>query len=371
MPRAVSVASESARAGPEVVDVSSDEDDVVPLGPLWGPAVHAGAPPLRFRDYQRGRELGGGASGRVFVCSRQGVSGSFAVKTVDLRRLQLQAGLGGDRERAKLNREVEILRALPSHRGIVQMFDSFSDRNWFFMILELVEGGDLFAALTSRRPSRFQELEAAYVLRQVVDGLTFLHGHNVIHRDVKLENVLVASEQRLRTVMATLFEVKLTDFGLSKMVGLGRSEPHSFVGTRPYMAPEVEDGSAYDFASDAWCLGVLLFVLIVGKFPFDRVPKQQSEVDRVVQKARRSAGVTAKAVISGLLQLEPAARWTLEALSRTDWLHGDMSPSLGPSVPTLVPFDDSPDRQSKRQRMVNQEVLALDADLIDVAASPP
>ena len=98
----------------EVVDVTggSDEEDLV--------EVKAGAPPRYFHGYRRGRELGRGASGQVFVCHKKGATtgGGFAVKAVDLRRLHLQPN--AEREEKKLSREVEILKRLPPHPNIVQ-----------------------------------------------------------------------------------------------------------------------------------------------------------------------------------------------------------------------------------------------------------
>jgi len=151
-----------------------------------------------------------------------------------------------------------------------------------------------------------------------VSAVGFLHGRGVVHRDLKLENILVVSEHRLREQGArrtVLYEVKITDFGLSKTIGGGKSEAHSVVGTRPYMAPEVEDReSSYDFSSDVWCLGVLLYVLLAGQFPFDVTPTAQSEVDRIVDRLRGSD--SAKPLLSGMLQLLPAGRLSLRHCRR-------------------------------------------------------
>nr|ABI14257.1 serine/threonine protein kinase [Pfiesteria piscicida] len=324
MLRVVSIASGSGHGDGEVVELSSDED-VAPLAPLWGPVVCPGAPPLRFRSYQRGRELGSGGFGRVFLCSQEGSAGQFAVKTVDLRRLKLRAD--GKQARVQLEREVEILKSLPCHRNVVRMFDAFEKGNWFFIILELVEQGDLFTALTSRHPSRFADVEALHVIGQVVTGLSFLHSHMIIHRDVKLENVLVSgSERRANKVY---YDIKLTDFGLSKMVGTNRSETHSCVGTKPYMAPEVVRRSlTYDFSSDLWGVGVLLFVMVAGKFPFDDTPADQSVVDAVLDRSR-TGGL--KGILLGLLQVKPEERVSMATL--LDWHQGQSAREASRSPP--------------------------------------
>jgi len=296
-----------------IVDVTgeSGDDDVAE-------EVPAGGPPLRFHGYRRGRELGRGASGQVFLCKKRGYPGGFAVKAVDLRKLRLS--LHVEREQKKLRREVDILKGLPPHPHVVSLVDAYEEGDWFLLVLELMGGGDLYTVLTARSPPRLQECEAAFVLRQLVGGLSFLHSQGVIHRDLKLENVLVASERRVGD--GIFYVVRITDFGLSKALGAGRSEARSTVGTQPYVAPEVMKTDAYDFGADIWCLGVLLYVLLAGQFPCERMVEDQALLDILPGKLR--VNETAKAVLRGLLQLEPTKRFTVEELSKHAWLQQDV-----------------------------------------------
>merc|ERR1719491_2521601 len=123
------------------------------------------------------------------------------------------------RELKKLRREVEILQKLPPHKNIVQMVDVFEETDWFLIVLEFVNGGDLFNALVARpgMKPRLMEREASHVFWQLVEGLAFLHAQGILHRDLKLENVLVASVKEEGHLC--LYHVKITDFGLSKAVG--------------------------------------------------------------------------------------------------------------------------------------------------------
>merc|ERR1712003_549963 len=110
---------------------------------------------------------------------------------VDLRRLRLSVDVG--REVKKLQREAKILKKVPLHPNLVRFFDVVREGEWLYFLLELVAGGNLFSTLV-RRPGKrpkLQEAEARYVFRQLVDGLSLLHEHGIIHRDLKLENVLV------------------------------------------------------------------------------------------------------------------------------------------------------------------------------------
>ncbi|CAE7467325.1 CDC5 [Symbiodinium natans] len=310
MPAAIDVIPDSDSDVAEIVDVldSDDEDDVAEVNP-------SGAPPLSFHGYRRGRELGQGGSSQVFVCSKVGCQVGFAAKAVNLRRLRMSPDV--ERELKKLSREVDIWKKLPVHPNVVQLVDSFQEGSWFLMVLELVGGGDLFTVLTSRSPSRFLDREAAYVGTQLVQGLAFLHSQGVIHRDLKLENVLVASQRRAYTNGPMLYNVKITDFGLSRVLDPSASDALSTVGTQPYCAPEVLGEGSHSFSADVWCLGVLLFVLIAGHFPYNIVPTEQLDLDRIVLNS--AATQAAKAVLLGLLQIQPQMRSSLPDLIIHQW----------------------------------------------------
>jgi len=351
----------------DVVDLSSgdgDEERAIPVedeaSALAAAAATAAAatsakslgargPPLRFRGYRRGPELGSGASAKVYACTKASNEDRLAVKAIDLQRLRLSKNPA--RQCTLLEREVEILKSLPPHPNIVRMLDAFEESDWFLFVLELVPGGDLFSALTARQPSRLQEVEVAYVLAQVADGLVFLHSRAVIHRDLKLENVLVASERRVSSLV--FYDVKITDFGLSKDVGeddlrQNLAGAHSKVGTRPYTAPEVDSGIAYDCSSDLWCLGIFLYVLLAGRFPFEHIPATQIHMDRIVHSIPCNDAV--RATVSGLLQLEPWQRSSLDSILSSEWLRK----SIG-EQPAL-----------KRQRTSSASAVQL----ASVAASP-
>jgi len=281
--------------------------------------------PLHFGDYTRGEELGRGNFGRIFACQRSGSGERFAAKVLDLKRLQFSANIAA--ENKKIRREAEILERLPSHPNLVRFHGTVYEGDWLFFVLELVPEGDLFTALLQRpkicERARFCEVEACFVFRQLVDGLGHLHRHAIIHRDLKLENVLVV-RQRLTVQDELLLDVKLADFGLSKIVGEGLSDATSTVGTPQYTAPEVLEKGGHDFRVDLWSLGVLLYVLLNGVFP-DHVAARapQSELDTMVSNLPVSNQL--QAVVLGLLQLEPGKRLSIDSLQEHPWLAANAS----------------------------------------------
>mmetsp|Transcript_3209 Transcript_3209/g.5704 ORF Transcript_3209/g.5704 Transcript_3209/m.5704 type:complete len:762 (-) Transcript_3209:12-2297(-) len=295
------------------------------------PPASPSLPPEDFGLYTRGGELGHGAHGRVYECTKSGSKDTFAVKAMNLRGMRLSVNFS--RELKKLRREVDILQKLPPHRNIVQMVDVFEETDWFLIVLEYVSGGDLFNTLVARpglKP-RLMEREASYVFWQLVDGLAFLHGQGILHRDLKLENVLIASVREEGHLL--LYHVKITDFGLSKAVGDGLSEPQSVVGTRRYVAPEVLREGSYDFRVDLWSLGVMLYILLDGRYPHERPAHVEQDVlDRAV--ARLEASNRARTIVTGLLQLKPGDRMTLAELGSKTWTDGFEDTQLGPRLGT-------------------------------------
>jgi len=275
------------------------------------PPVSPSLPPCDFGRYERGTELGRGAYGQVFECTRDGSGETFAVKVINMRKLCLS--VNSERELKKLHREVDILKTLPPHPHIVRLEDVLEEGDWLFLVLELVSRGDLFNTLIARtgRKPRLLEREALFVFWQLVDSLSFLHSHGILHRDLKLENVLIASVQHDGPLV--FYNVKITDFGLSKSVRDSLSGPHSLVGTRRYVAPEVLKREAYDFRVDLWSLGILMYILVAGRYPDDQPARVKQEVlDLAISRLEASADV--RRMLAGLLQLDPGRRTSMDEL---------------------------------------------------------
>eukprot|EP00927_Polykrikos_kofoidii_P008961 TRINITY_DN13734_c0_g1_i2.p1 TRINITY_DN13734_c0_g1~~TRINITY_DN13734_c0_g1_i2.p1 ORF type:complete len:904 (+),score=148.35 TRINITY_DN13734_c0_g1_i2:208-2919(+) len=288
--------------------------------PLMTPGSPSG-PPKQFGRWVRGAELGHGAYSQVFECRE--VEGDdaqvFAAKIIRTRALRLSAN--PEREQKKMRREVVILKNLPPHPNVVRMVDAIDEDYWLILVLELVTGGDLFGALVRRPGPRphFHDREAAFVTRQLTEGLMFLHSRGIVHRDLKLENVLIASVEFGDRGRLMFYNVKITDFGLSKVMGEGLSEPHSMVGTRRYVAPEVLHGSVYDNRVDLWSLGIILYLLIDGRYPHD-IPGQANQESLDTASERIAANKAVQDLISGLMRVKAELRLSLSELRAHPWL---------------------------------------------------
>jgi len=294
-------------------------------------------------EYEIGKQLGNGAASRVFACRRLNTNEQLAVKAVDLRRLCLLGDLQD--QMTRLDSEVGILHEL-RHERIVNLQGFHKTDNWYFLVMELVGGGELFDLIV--RNKSLNEAEARHIFLQLLEGVGYMHARGVLHRDLKPENILVAGSRPADApASGQLYDVKIADFGLSKAIGGGASLARTRVGTPQYWAPEVLDvqkrGGSYDQAADFWGLGAVLFVMLCGRYPFDG---QKQALDDQIRTASysmtgsrwRSISEAAKSLVRGLLRVNPVDRLSLDDCLSHPWVTGAPMPlprrlPLTPAVP--------------------------------------
>ncbi len=204
------------------------------------------------------------------------------------------------------------------HPNIIQFVDVFEDNDNLMMVMEYCPGQELFDVILDRK--FFHEEDARPIFVQIARALYYLHSLNILHRDVKPENVLVSSIPDAQGNIVA----KLLDFGLSKNAGNG-SAAKTFVGTPCYVAPEVEYtskglGGTYSFPADCWSLGALLYVMLVARFP----EFEQDSTGKIVVKLSPSlwgsVSTEAKDLIRSLMNTNPAARLTMGSTLMHPWL---------------------------------------------------
>ena len=156
-----------------------------------------------------------------------------------------------------IKREIKILSKL-KHENIVSFIDCFSTSEHIYLVIELVDGISLYEQLKKQANRRITESSARSIIRQVLYGLKYCHNRCVSHRDIKLENIIIAKDG----------SVKLIDFGFSTCIPNDKMIK-MFCGTPSYMAPEIVQRKEYCGPPvDVWAVGILQFVLISGRFPF-------------------------------------------------------------------------------------------------------
>ncbi|CAM9281014.1 unnamed protein product [Ectocarpus sp. 6 AP-2014] len=233
----------------------------------------------------------------------------------------------------RLQAEVDMLRMAGQHKNVVGFRDLFSDDNFYYIVMEFATGGELFDRLVTK--GAHSEHDAASLLREVVDAVAYLHGHSIIHFDIKPENIL------LHDADTDDIDVRLVDFGSAFVVGAtGESGPKNDSGTIAYSAPEVLRGQSVSTAADMWSLGVVLYILLSGFHPFDlEGGANDADVRRKVlareltfESAHWSGKEGAVDLINQLLDSDPKRRPTAEAVLAHPWMQKTANLSRRPMV---------------------------------------
>nr|CCA28075.1 protein kinase putative [Albugo laibachii Nc14] len=264
----------------------------------------------KINDYQIIKLIGQGASAKVYSATRQSTTQSVAIKLIDKSAL-FQSELV-----QKVTQEIALHQSL-NHPNILSVYDTFKDDRNFYMILELCPRGSLADACKKtefcvKKNLDRERLKAVFC--HIVEGVRYLHEEaRVIHRDLKLANVLLTDDYR----------AKISDFGLATSI----LDHHStFCGTPNFLAPEILDSNdSYSEQVDIWSLGCMLHCLLLGKPPFEG--KKVSETLRNISRVRQTPLALSDELPSGAADLirrllHPIAskRPTAREILRHAWL---------------------------------------------------
>jgi len=164
----------------------------------------------------------------------------------------------------EIRQEARVLSKC-SHENIVTFLDFHETETQAFLVTEYISGGSLKRRLEKRPPHRLPQNEAQHFFRQIAKACAYMHDLSICHRDLKLENLLLSRDASCDLGIS----IKVIDFGFAVQLPPGVTTLRTFCGTPPYMSPQMVAGQPYGaFDSDVWALGVLLYVMLVGRFPF-------------------------------------------------------------------------------------------------------
>ena len=201
-----------------------------------------------MNDYTLSSELGNGGQGRVYKADHNGVS--VAIKQYS--------------RRSTAYHEYDVISEIGLHPHIIEVYDQFEHHKNHHVVMEYIDGGNLFHLLFTKGIP-FAEDDARYYFICIAQALKHIHSKGYVHRDLKLENIMLKSPPERSKIHDKI--VKVIDFGLcvSKDYAIRDKSP---IGSVPYMAPEVQTKKGSDYKSDVWALGIILFELLFGKTPF-------------------------------------------------------------------------------------------------------
>jgi len=303
-----------------------DEDEEPPLDASSATVTMKAVPrgklsrDLMFQGHERGKDLadsydldeevlGRGGFGTVRRAVMKGnPSVVRAVKTVKKRNQRMiNATL----------REIGALRRL-DHPGICRLTETFEDQKCIYLVLEYIEGQELFDDVQAviMRSKRYDERRAAGIMHQVFSALRYCHERSVIHRDLKPENIMVLKlPDGVTGDESTVPPIKIIDFGLAVLgENLGFSS-NKIEGTADYLAPEVLTGT-FSSASDVWSTGIIIFVTLFARFPLPNM---------VLPKAGISP--SARSLLKLLLRRDPEQRISAKEAAEHPWTVGTDPPS--------------------------------------------
>jgi len=274
--------------------------------------VCPGDPRDHLEDFVK---IGEGSTGIVCIAKDKNTRYEVAVKRMDLKRQQ---------RRELLFNEVVIMRDY-KHENIVQMYDSYLVEDELWVVMELLRGGALTDIVTH---ARLDEEQIATVCKQCLKAMAYLHSQGVIHRDIKSDSILLASDG----------QVKLSDFGFCAQVSPDLPKRKSLVGTPYWMSPEVISRLPYGPEVDVWSLGVMVIEMIDGEPPyFNEPPLQAMRKIRDMPPPRlknpQRASPRLLGFIDKMLIRDPSQRATAAEL-----LHHPFLKIAGPSSTVLLPL---------------------------------
>lgn len=202
--------------------------------------------------YRVGDVIGEGVNGEVHIGWDRVTNEAVAIKSIPYE---------GDMSKAndsEAEQEIRIVKSL-NHPALVRTYDVFRDEDEkrVYMVMEYVRGGELFARVANETGTLVKESDAVRIARDLLGAVVYLHEKNIVHRDVKLENILCLNEDK-----AVPIHVKLADFGLSSNLTGKERSLQSLVGTSFYLAPEIISQEGYGSSVDAWAVGVVFYIMV-------------------------------------------------------------------------------------------------------------
>jgi hypothetical protein len=259
--------------------------------------------------YDVKEKLGNGKFGLVRLGVHKKTGRKVAIKVMNKKDMNNQ-----DLELVRT--EIEILK-ISQHPNIIRLYDVFENVDYIYIIMEYCSGGDLFSYL-EKRGFRLSENRAAQLVHKLCTAVYYLHSYGIAHRDLKPENILMTDNSETA-------DIRLLDFGLSKIIGPNETcrEPY---GTLSYVAPEVLLEKPYTKAVDLWSIGITTYLLLCGRLPFDdehseKEIARQTIHDQVpyTSSAWKYISSDAKALVDNLLQKNSNHRMNIKEVLEHAW----------------------------------------------------
>ena len=281
----------------------------------------------RIKDYILDKSLGKGSFGEVFLTKKEKSSKLYATKKIPLTHLQ------NEEFKKYITNEIKIMKML-QHDNVIKFYDCYQTENNLYLIMDYINGGSLSEYLAEyklKKGAAFPQKMIQFFVKQIVQGLIYIHSKNIIHRDIKLDNILLnfPANTKKENRDYHLAQIKIIDFGLSTDSNLATS----LVGSPIYMDPVilekykkaggVEKFKRYDKKADIWSLGAITYEMLTGEVLFNA--GSLPELISKVKKGDYSLDVKdlsdeILSFLNCMLQYDPKKRLSAQELSQHQFL---------------------------------------------------
>jgi len=262
-----------------------------------------------FEHYTRGELLGSGNMASVFRYTRKADGIQLAAKVVEKKTLT---------EVSEFTNELEILAACGGHKHILDLHDIYEDKDNFYLLTDLLEGGELFDRICDM--GVYTEQIAKDLIIPILGALSHIHSKQVLHRDVKPENLLLMDTSDTASL-------KIADFGVAAWLPDLEKTGYPKCGTPEYLAPEMYGprNCKYGKPVDVWALGCVMFIMLCGWHPFQVPENPHEQKSKIIQGdlmdlEEEDISDEAKDCIHKMLCVDPAERYTIDQLLEHPWL---------------------------------------------------
>ncbi|CAM4589510.1 unnamed protein product, partial [Lepidochelys kempii] len=201
-----------------------------------------------FYEVNRNEVLGGGRFGQVHKCEEKATGLKLAAKIIKAR---------GAKEKEEVKNEINVMNQL-NHVNLIQLYDAFESKNDIVLVMEYVDGGELFDRIIDDNYS-LTEMDTILFTKQICQGIQYMHQMYILHLDLKPENILCVNR--------AAYQIKIIDFGLARRYKPREKLKVNF-GTPEFLAPEVVNYDFVSFPTDMWSVGVIAYMLLSGLSPF-------------------------------------------------------------------------------------------------------
>jgi len=282
----------------------------------------------RVGNYIFIQSIGRGAFAEVFKGMHQTTHEEVAIKMISRARMR--------DEEVQIEKEIRILKEL-KHQNIVNFLDYQKTQNHYYLVFEYCKHGDLEHFIRDNYNGKVPEYAAQKFIQQIVEGIKAMKAKNIVHRDLKLANILVSKD----------FVLKIADFGLARYLEKEDNLLRTMVGTPLNMDPFILERKGYNEKCDIWSLGVIFYQILVGKPPYN--PGRGADIHDLLDLIKKQPltfpediplSDSFKGLIRRMLVYEPSKRMTFEELFEHEWITGTFKVE-DPNKPTENEMDAS------------------------------